>query len=99
VKLRRDFREWEGTITMTLNIVEEVVMRIEDSFKIRTKPISTKLLELLIRLIFLDCKDLFSDLQKENLSLFLMNSEFWKISNSKRTRNAYILLCIGKEDT
>ena len=51
-------------------------MKIEVLYKNRMKPILIKLQELLIRLIFLDYKDLFSDQLKGNLLLFQMNLRF-----------------------
>jgi hypothetical protein len=57
-----------------------------------------KLLELLIKLIFLGFKDLFLELQKENLLLFQVNFRTMNIFSSKKIKNVYISLYFGKED-
>jgi hypothetical protein len=51
-----DFKGWAGITRMILNMDVEEVKKIEVLFKIRMKPTSTRLLVLLIKLIFLDSK-------------------------------------------
>ena len=57
-----------------------------------------KLPELQIKLIFLDFKDLFLELQKENHLLFQVNLRTFKISSFKKIKNVYILSFFGRED-